>query len=342
MSKHAKSRGAGPAGATDIPRVPEFKRWQASRSLVSDSLGPLGELLGFAEKSGYDVPPKGTIGLFKVVHGGTLFVDEFGEMSDPCQVVFLDVCEGKEVSPYPRGTPYQADIHLVFATNKPLKGRIRQELINRIQTTIRIPNLRDRPEDVFDLVRHKLKGTGYDVDFRTWLLLTRYRWPANVRELFTVVESAVAEARATDETKAPRDSTGRSSVHSPDADPNREGPGTDQLCQNLPFNVFAHQKRGLESVAENLPRTESEAFYELVSWLEDLFRGRGFKKGDQNQPLDKKIAEKLWITKYKMSRMRRASEPNSSRPPSSNDVARERAVPTDMSGIMDEPCQPTD
>ncbi|HXG02571.1 MAG TPA: sigma-54 dependent transcriptional regulator [Candidatus Binatia bacterium] len=147
-------------------------------------------------------------GLFAEAHGGTLFLDEVAEMPVPLQAKLLRALQDKAVRPVGGRDEVRVDVRIVSATNRDLAarvrdGRFREDLYYRLAVIpLRLPSLRERPEDILPLARQFLaRAAGAAgkalVDFspeaRSWL--EAYRWPGNVRELENLVERAVALAR---------------------------------------------------------------------------------------------------------------------------------------------------
>ena len=147
------------------------------------------------------------VGLFRVASGGTVFLDEIGELPMSSQVKLLRVLQEREVRPVGSATPVKIDIRVVAATNRDLeeavaKGTFRRDLYYRLKVVaIEIPPLRERPEDIPALVHHFLQELGGEssqvkgIDEAALRLLRKYAWPGNVRELENCIESAVAMAR---------------------------------------------------------------------------------------------------------------------------------------------------
>ena len=144
-------------------------------------------------------------GLFEAAGGGTVFLDEIGEMALPTQVKLLRVLQERQVLRVGGNKPIPLDIRLISATNKDLEhevqaGRFREDLLFRLKVVvIRTPPLRDRPEDVPLLADHFLRVYNrlYNKTFEGFTskaadLLLRYPFPGNVRELEHMVCSAVA------------------------------------------------------------------------------------------------------------------------------------------------------
>ncbi len=142
------------------------------------------------------------VGLFQRADGGTLLLDEIGDMPPLLQVKLLRVIQEREVHPLGAGAAIPVDVRIVAATHTDLdaavaQGRFRQDLFYRLNVIpIRIPPLRERPEDVDALVRHFLARAaraGRELRLEPGALdaLRRHAWPGNVRELENAIERAV-------------------------------------------------------------------------------------------------------------------------------------------------------
>ncbi len=143
-------------------------------------------------------------GCFELADGGTLFLDEIAEMSPATQVKFLRVLQDGRFRRVGGQAEIGVDVRVIAATNKnPMKalqdGALREDLYYRIAVfTLTLPPLRERPEDVGELVRvlleelderHQRNVRG--IDEPALAVLRRYAWPGNVRELRNVLERAV-------------------------------------------------------------------------------------------------------------------------------------------------------
>ena len=146
-----------------------------------------------------------SLGLVRSAEGGTLMMDEIGEVPLNLQAKLLRVLQDGEVLPVGSATPIPVRTRFVAATNRRIKhavaeGTFRQDLYYRLNVVrIVLPPLRDRREDIPVLVNHFLatfaeryKCSAIDVDAETRDMLSEHAWPGNVRELISWVESLYA------------------------------------------------------------------------------------------------------------------------------------------------------
>jgi DNA-binding NtrC family response regulator len=142
-------------------------------------------------------------GLFRSAEGGTVFLDEVGEMPQPLQVKLLRALQEHEVTPVGESMPVKFDARIIAATNRDLEtevaqNRFREDLFYRLNVIeIEIPPLRDRREDIPLLVRHfaaksarNQNSTEKRVTPEAMNAMVGYDWPGNVRELENAVERA--------------------------------------------------------------------------------------------------------------------------------------------------------
>lgn len=142
-------------------------------------------------------------GRFEEAHGGTIFLDEIGELPLALQAKLLRVLQQGEITPV-GGTPQTVDVRILAATNKNLRklvaeGAFREDLFYRLNViTLEIPPLRQRMEDLHGLIAQFLTRfaahNGRDqmsISEEALQLMTRYGWPGNIRELENAVERAV-------------------------------------------------------------------------------------------------------------------------------------------------------
>jgi DNA-binding NtrC family response regulator len=152
-------------------------------------------------------------GYFETYNGGTIFLDEIGEMPLDTQAYLLRVLEVGEFIRVGSSKTQKTDVRIVAATNVNLeervkKGKFREDLYFRLNTVpIRVPSLRDRTEDIYMLFRkfasdfaEKYRTTPVQLDERAQLLLETYRWPGNIRQLKNVAEqlSVMSETKMVD------------------------------------------------------------------------------------------------------------------------------------------------
>jgi DNA-binding NtrC family response regulator len=160
------------------------------------------ELFGH-EKGAFTGAIKQKAGRFELAHGGTIFLDEIGETTPELQVRLLRVLQEQEFERVGGMKPVKVDTRVVAATNRDLKkevdaGRFREDLYYRLNVIrLDLPPLRDRVDDIPLLVNFYLKqfckdhGRDLMVNPKAMSLLQNYHWPGNVRQLRTVMESAV-------------------------------------------------------------------------------------------------------------------------------------------------------
>lgn len=161
------------------------------------------ELFGHV-KGAYTGAQQSREGLFYYARGGTLFLDEIGEMPLAAQAKLLRVLEERRIRPVGSEQEIPVDVRVIAASNRDLKAevsahRFRQDLYYRLQVLeVRLPSLRERPEDLPLLVEHFIGQLApyLDVprlapDSRTLARMAAYDWPGNVRELKNFVERSL-------------------------------------------------------------------------------------------------------------------------------------------------------
>jgi Nif-specific regulatory protein len=182
---------------------------RASRPFVAINCAALTETLLESELFGHE---KGAFtgavaqkkGKLEVAEGGTVFLDEAGEMAPPLQAKLLRVLQQREFERVGGTRTLRLDVRLIAATNRDLaaevkRGAFREDLYHRLNVVaIRVPPLRDRAEDIPALARHFLERaaarcrrrvTGISAEAERYL--TTYSWPGNIRELENAIERAV-------------------------------------------------------------------------------------------------------------------------------------------------------
>ncbi len=148
------------------------------------------------------------IGRFKRADGGTIFLDEIGDISARMQLKLLGVLQKMEFERVGDSTPIKVDVRVIAATNADLRekirlGKFREDLYYRLKVVeMHLPPLRERKEDIMVLIPHflnklnkKLKKQIIDVSSEVLRLFMKYQWPGNVRELEHVMEHAFVVSR---------------------------------------------------------------------------------------------------------------------------------------------------
>lgn len=254
----ASRRREGPFLAVNIPALPE--------TLIE------AELFG-AEKGAFTGAYERKIGKFEAAAGGTIYLDEIGDLPLPLQVKLLRVIQEREFFRVGSSRPLQADVRIIAATNRPLEelikeGRFRSDLYYRLNVIrIHLPPLRRRKEDIPPLVdlfiRKYSAREGKEISgiSREALhLLLGYSFPGNIRELENIIERAVVFC---------------------------EG----EIITRRDLPVFVEETREAElmarSAAEDLPLPEKIKKLEIAEISRALKEARGKKK---------KAAELLGIT----------------------------------------------
>lgn len=161
------------------------------------------ELFGY-EKGAFTGAYKSKIGKFTLANGGTVFLDEIGDMPKSMQVKLLRVLQEKEFESVGGLKTQKVDIRFIAATNRNLedmikKGEFRQDLYYRLNViSIYLPSLKDRKEDIGPLTEYfinklnkKLNKNIKGIDNKCMECLLKYNWPGNIRELENIIERAM-------------------------------------------------------------------------------------------------------------------------------------------------------
>jgi len=159
----------------------------------------------FGHKRGAFTGAVGTrMGMFQLANGGSIFLDEIGEMTLQLQVKLLRVLQEKEIRPVGADRTVRVDVRVIAASNRDLaeevrQGRFREDLFYRLQVIpIMLPPLRERRSDIPILAQHfldkcnaKNRGAPCRIADDTMVHLWEYDWPGNVRELENLIERMV-------------------------------------------------------------------------------------------------------------------------------------------------------
>jgi DNA-binding NtrC family response regulator len=199
--------GESGTGKELVARAMHFRGAFGSRPFVAVDCGSLvptlieSELFGY-EKGAFTGALKSKQGLFQAADGGTIFLDEVGELPIELQAKLLRVLQEKEVRPVGSNQRIKVDVRVIAATNRDLEsaykvGAFRKDLYFRLNVvTLYVPALRERRSDTPMLVHWFLEryapGAGLQVSSAAMKSLMQYEWPGNVRELENCIERAVA------------------------------------------------------------------------------------------------------------------------------------------------------
>jgi two-component system response regulator AtoC len=198
--------GESGTGKELAARAIHFRGSMAQTPFVAVDCGSLvptlmeSELFGY-EKGAFTGASRSKAGLFQSANGGTIFLDEIGELPLEMQAKLLRVLQEKEVRPVGSNDKVNIDVRVIAATNRDLEaayrgGTFRKDLYFRLNVvTVHLPALRDRRSDIPMLVHHFLdryaRGEHLQVTAAAMKSLLQYDWPGNIRELENCVARAV-------------------------------------------------------------------------------------------------------------------------------------------------------
>jgi len=201
--------GENGTGKELIARALHKSSQRSSDIFVSVDLGAIHETLFESEMFGhmrgsFTDAKEDRKGRFEIASGGTLFLDEIGNLPLQAQAKLLTAIQNRSITPVGSNESIETDIRLICATNMPVfelvkTSGFREDLLYRINTVeLRIPPLRERPEDIPILVNHfmhmyegKYNKSKLRITPDSIKKLSRYKWPGNVRELQHVMERAI-------------------------------------------------------------------------------------------------------------------------------------------------------
>ncbi len=161
------------------------------------------ELFGYEKGAFTGAHDNGKVGLFEIADGGTLFLDEIGDLPLTIQAKLLKYLDDHEIMRLGGVRSTKIDCTIIAATNRDLEKRIagknfRRDLFYRLnEFTIRVPSLRERPEDIFELVCHFLEKFNKQYGQTKWISaeameqIQGYHFPGNVRELINFMKNLV-------------------------------------------------------------------------------------------------------------------------------------------------------
>lgn len=198
--------GESGTGKELVARAIHFRGALAQTPFVAVDCGSLvptlmeSELFGY-EKGAFTGAIKSKAGLFQAANGGTIFLDEIGELPLEMQAKLLRVLQEKEVRPVGSNEKVSVDVRVIAATNRDLEaayreGTFRKDLYFRLNVvTVHLPPLRDRRSDIPMLVHHFLDRYAPDAHLHVtpeaMKSLLNYDWPGNIRELENCIARAI-------------------------------------------------------------------------------------------------------------------------------------------------------
>jgi DNA-binding NtrC family response regulator len=199
--------GESGTGKELVARAIHYRGLLSKKPFVAVDCGSLvpslieSELFGY-EKGAFTGATRSKDGLFQSANGGTIFLDEIGELSMELQAKLLRVLQEKEVRPVGSNQNVKVDVRVIAATNRDLdeaqkEGRFRKDLFFRLNVvTLNLPPLRERKSDISPLVHYFLDRFVPDkavaVSPAAMKCMLQHDWPGNVRELENCIERAVA------------------------------------------------------------------------------------------------------------------------------------------------------
>ncbi|NEV63139.1 sigma-54-dependent transcriptional regulator [Thiorhodococcus minor] len=204
--------GESGTGKELLARALHYNSPRADKPFVAENTGAMpdqlleSELFGH-EKGAFTGAVNARVGLFEQADGGTIFLDEIGEVSTSFQVKLLRVLQEQEVRPIGSNRRRKVNVRVVAATNRDLEqeireGRFREDLYYRLAgVRVHLPPLRERPMDIWPIAEHILAEAVRDFakpveGFTQEALdcMARYSWPGNVRELQNEIQRVLVLA----------------------------------------------------------------------------------------------------------------------------------------------------
>lgn len=257
------------------------------------------ELFGY-ERGAFTGANQNRRGLFEAANGGSILLDEIGEMSVSCQVKLLRVLQENTVRPVGAHNEIPIDARVIAATNRNVPqevalGRFRQDLFYRIAVlTISTPALRERASDIPLLVEHFLREATKNmkrlvqpmIEPDAVKILCAYTWPGNVRQLQHIVERLVATTNGNQRIVARDVHQALQDITLIDSGPQvplvfREEDSLDEFLARTLLGLYTHFRNltGSHSEAARVLRIDRKALYQRVETARTRVNGNGSSHG---------------------------------------------------------------
>jgi len=294
--------GESGTGKELVARAIHNSSERASGPFISFNCGAIteslleSELFGYA-KGAFTGASQNRQGLFEAASGGSIFLDEIGEMSVSCQVKLLRVLQENAIRPVGAHEETRIDARVIAATNRNVPqevalGRFRQDLFYRIAVlTIATPALRDRASDVPLLVEYFLREAAKNmkrvvppaIDADAVKVLSAYNWPGNVRQLQHIVERLVATTNGNNRIVAGDVHQALQDVTLFEASPQvpvvfREDDSLDEFLARTLLGLYTHFKSltGSHKGAARALRIDRKALYQRVERARTRVNGNDY------------------------------------------------------------------
>jgi DNA-binding NtrC family response regulator len=275
-------RGESGTGKEVVARAIHHYSRRAGKPFVAVSCAAIpatlleSELFGH-ERGAFTDAHQRRLGRFELAHGGTIYLDEVGDLGPELQPKLLRVLQERRLERIGGGEAIPVDVRVVAATNRDLEtlirdGRFREDLYYRLNVvTLALPPLRERIEDIPFLVDHFLGKYGAELGERAVATdalerLMGYGWPGNVRELENVIESAIALA------PGPR-------LRVADLPRARRGAEAAPLSADVPLSLEAYERCALERALAESGGDAAEAARRLGIGRSTFYRKLGRHRG---------------------------------------------------------------
>ena len=201
--------GESGTGKEYVARMIHMQSKRSAGKFVAIDCGVLSSELAASElfghlKGAFTGAIQDKVGYFEIANGGTIFLDEIGNLSPDVQVMLLRAVQERQIKKIGDNKTIEIDIRIIAATNEDLKaavlkGSFREDLYHRLQEfTITVPPLRERPDDIMPFALLFLKQANEElersvegIDEGAEKILKSYSWPGNLRELKNIVKRSV-------------------------------------------------------------------------------------------------------------------------------------------------------